>query len=57
MLPPKKFEAMRDIIMNTDVPAFTRRVDKSKCADDWDGPLPGDDKYTAAVKTLHMCGG
>ena len=49
VLPPKKFEAMRDIIMNTDVPLFTRRCDKSNCASDWDGPLPDDDKY------IHCC--
>ena len=57
VLPPKKFEAMRDIIMNTDVPAFTRRADKSNCAPDWEGPLPDDDKYVAAVKSQNMRGG
>ena len=57
VLPPKKFEAMRDIIMNTDVPQFTRRCDKSNCASTWDGPNPDDDKYIAAVKSQAMCGG
>jgi len=30
------------------------RADDAEGADEWDGPLPEDDKYTAAMKSSHM---